>query len=63
MDEYDQSKQITFRLLYGGIDKDFEQKYLSLVKQKNIYRHYGNHLTVMGMWTTPYTASPITQIT
>lgn len=24
-DEYDQSKQITFRLLYGGIDKDFEQ--------------------------------------
>jgi len=24
-DEYEQSKQITFRLLYGGIDKDFEQ--------------------------------------
>ena len=37
-EEYEQSKKITFRLLYGGIDKDFEKIPFFCKTKKYIYK-------------------------
>ena len=57
-EEYEQSKQITFRLLYGGIDKDFaEIPFFKEVKSyvSALWRMYKKN----GYVTTPYFKRPM----
>jgi len=58
-EQYEQSKQITFRLLYGGIDKEFLE--IPYFKQVNdlIWKLWGDYKK-QGYVTTPVERRPIT---
>jgi hypothetical protein len=58
-EQYDQSKQITFRLLYGGIDKEFlEIPYFRQVNE--LIRKLWDDYKKRGYITTPVEKRPIT---
>jgi len=57
-DQYEQSKQITFRLLYGGIDKDFEKIPFFGETKKYIYSLWRT-FKKDGYITTPYFKRPM----
>ena len=57
-DQYAQSKQITFRLLYGGIDKDFAK--IPFFGQTQSYvRNLWKEFNSKGYITTPYFKRPM----
>ena len=57
-DEYDQSKKITFRLLYGGIDKDFE-KVPFFGKTKSFINNLWGNFKENGFIVTPRMKRPL----
>jgi len=57
-EQYEQSKQITFRLLYGGIDKDFEKIPFFGKTKKYIYKLW-NEFKKQGYIKTPYFKRPM----
>ena len=57
-DEYDQSKKITFRLLYGGIDKDFE-KVPFFGKTKSFINNLWSNFKENGFVVTPRMKRPL----
>ena len=57
-EEYQQSKQITFRLLYGGIDKDFEKIPFFGQTKKYIYKLWKD-FKKQGYIKTPYFKRPM----
>ena len=57
-DEYEQSKKITFRLLYGGIDKDFE-KIPFFGKTKSYIKKLWSDFKRNGLVVTPYMNRPL----
>ena len=57
-DQYEQSKQITFRLLYGGIDKDFEKIPFFGETKKYIYSLWRS-FKKDGLIKTPYFKRPM----
>ena len=57
-EEYDQSKKITFRLLYGGIDKDFE-KVPFFGKTKSFINNLWSNFKENGFVVTPRMKRPL----
>ena len=57
-EEYDQSKKITFRLLYGGIDKDFE-KVPFFGKTKSFINNLWSNFKENGFIVTPRMKRPL----
>tara|TARA_R100001443_G_scaffold109514_1_gene120857 strand:+ start:1306 stop:2655 length:1350 start_codon:yes stop_codon:yes gene_type:complete len=57
-EQYEQSKQITFRLLYGGIDKDFEKIPFFGKTKKYIYKLWSS-FKKQGYIKTPYFQRPM----